>query len=120
VALNNLDHRRLRDYFSRIRQQEAPSNEDEVAWRTLLVNTEIMVEQGVTVGGILLFGITPNRFLPQAGIDAAAFPALRKTGSKLIDSSTFFQNGSDRSVSPHEIQRLFNEAVFYKRAVLPQ
>ena len=54
------------------------------------------------------------------GIDAAAFPALRKTGSKLIDSSTFFQNGSDRSVSPHEIQRLFNEAVFYKRAVLPQ
>ena len=26
------------------------------AWRTLLINTEIMTEEGVTVGGMLLFG----------------------------------------------------------------
>jgi ATP-dependent DNA helicase RecG len=38
-----------------------------------LFNTEIMVEDGITVSGILLFGRTPNRFLPQAGIDAAAY-----------------------------------------------
>ena len=37
-----------------------------------------MVEEGVTLSGILLFGKTPNRFLPQAGIDAAAFPGTEK------------------------------------------
>ena len=45
---------------------------------TLLFNTEIMVEDGITVSGMLLFGRTPNRFLPQAGIDAAAFPGNSK------------------------------------------
>lgn len=78
ATLNDLDLRRLRDYFTRIRQQAAPEDEDEAGWRTLLVNTEIMTEEGVTVGGMLLFGKTPNRFLPQAGIDAAAFPEAEK------------------------------------------
>ncbi len=78
ATLDDLDRRRLRDYFSRIRQQTAPLDEDEAAWRILLVNTEIMTEEGVTVGGMLMFGKTPNRFLPQAGIDAAAFPGTQK------------------------------------------
>jgi ATP-dependent DNA helicase RecG len=78
ATLGDLDRRRLRDYFSRIRQQAVPSDEDEEGWRTLLVNTEIMGEEGVTAGGVLLFGNTPNRFLPQAGIDAAAFPGTEK------------------------------------------
>jgi ATP-dependent DNA helicase RecG len=77
ATLDNLDRRRLRDYF-RIRQQTVPPDEDEAAWRTLLINTEIMSEEGVTVGGMLLFGGTPNRFLPQAGIDAVAFPGTEK------------------------------------------
>ena len=74
----DFDRRRLRDYFGRIRQQSVPSDDDETAWQTLLVNTEFMTEEGVTVGGILLFGTTPNRFLPHAGIDAAAFPGTEK------------------------------------------
>jgi ATP-dependent DNA helicase RecG len=37
-----------------------------------------MVEDGITVSGILLFGRNPNRFLPQAGIDASAFPGMSK------------------------------------------
>lgn len=78
ATLADLDRRRLRDYFGRVRQQDVPADEDEAAWRTLLVNTEIMTEEGVTVGGMLLFGRTPNRFLPQAGIDAAAFPGTEK------------------------------------------
>lgn len=78
AALSDLDKRRLRDYFGRVRQQSVPSDENEEAWKTLLVNTEVMTEEGVTVGGILLFGRTPNRFLPQAGIDAAAFPGTEK------------------------------------------
>jgi ATP-dependent DNA helicase RecG len=78
ATLADFDRRRLRDYFGRIRQQAVPSDADEAAWQTLLVNTEIMTEEGVTVGGMLLFGSTPNRFLPHAGIDAAAFPGAEK------------------------------------------
>jgi ATP-dependent DNA helicase RecG len=76
ATLADLDRRRLRDYFGRVRQQETPTTDDD--WTTLLVNTEIMVEDGVTAGGVLLFGTNPNRFLPQAGIDAAAFPGTEK------------------------------------------
>lgn len=78
ATMADLDRRRLRDYFGRVRQQHVPPDGDAAAWKTLLVNTEIMSEEGVTVGGLLLFGTTPNRFLPQAGIDAAAFPEKEK------------------------------------------
>jgi len=78
TRMSDLDHRRLKDYFERVRRQEVPDSDDEDGWRTLLVNTEIMVEQGVTLSGLLLFGNTPKRFLPQAGIDAVAFPGTEK------------------------------------------
>lgn len=78
ATLEDLDRRRLRDYFSSIRQQDVPADNQETAWQALLINTEIMIEEGVTVGGILLFGKTPNRFLPHAGIDAAAFLGTEK------------------------------------------
>jgi ATP-dependent DNA helicase RecG len=78
---DHLDRRRLRNYFGDTRQQDVPAEakekgdkeKEEQAWRSLLVNTEIMTEEGVTVGGMLLFGKTPNRFLPHAGIDAVAY-----------------------------------------------
>ncbi|MGM0486690.1 MAG: ATP-binding protein [Planctomycetota bacterium] len=82
TSLDNLDRRRLRDYFGRVRQQPVPDDEDTEGWRKLLVNTEIMVEEDLatpaTVAGVLLFGKKPNRFLPQAGIDAAAYPGKEK------------------------------------------
>ena len=78
ATLADLDRRRLRDYFGRVREQAVPATDDEATWRTLLVNTEIMTEEGVSVGGMLLFGTVPNRFLPYAGIDAAAFPGTEK------------------------------------------
>ena len=78
ASISDLDRRRLKDYYGRIRQQDAPEDDDITGWQTLLVNTEIMVEEGVTLSGLLLFGKTPNRFLPQAGIDAAAFPGTEK------------------------------------------
>jgi len=78
AGLGDVDLRRLQNYFRDIRQQETPNNHDEAAWRLLLNNTEIMVEEGVTLSGLLLFGSNPNRFLPQAGIDAAAFPGTVK------------------------------------------
>jgi ATP-dependent DNA helicase RecG len=78
AAFSDLDLRRLKNYFSYVRQQESPPDGDEAAWMTLLFNAEIVVEDGITAAGILLFGRTPNRFLPQAGIDASAFQGLDK------------------------------------------
>lgn len=78
ATLADLDRRRLKNYFAHVRQQNVPADDDEIGWQTLLFNTEIMVEDGITVSGILLFGRNPNRFLPQAGIDATAFPGNNK------------------------------------------
>jgi len=78
ATLADLDLRRLTDYFGRIRHQEPPEPSDSGAWTHLLFNTEIMVEEGVTMAGLLLFGKNPNRYLPQAGIDATAFPGTTK------------------------------------------
>ena len=78
AQLADLDLRRLRDYFGRVRQQATPEEGDEAGWRTLLLNTELMVEDGITLSGLLLFGTSPNRFLPFVGIDAVAFPGIEK------------------------------------------
>lgn len=69
----DLDRRRLRNYFYDVREQYVPDDEDDDAWQFLLFNTEVINEEGVSVGGMLLFGKTPNRFLPHAGIDAVAY-----------------------------------------------
>ncbi len=79
---NNFDFRRLVDYFRRIRSQETPDMENMNAWQNLLVNTEFLIEEDhttpATVAGLLLFCPNPNRFLPQAGIDAVAYPGKEK------------------------------------------
>lgn len=74
----DLDYRRLADYFQRIREQDIPDKSDTSAWNTLLVNTELMSGSHPTVSGMLLFGITPKKFLPQSGISATAFPGCEK------------------------------------------
>ena len=78
ATLADLDRRRLKNYFTFVRQQDVPDDDDDDGWQKLLYNTEIMVEDGITMSGILLFGRNPNRFLPHAGIDAAAFPGNEK------------------------------------------
>lgn len=78
ATLSDMDLRRLSNYFTYVRGQDAPNVNDESAWKKLLFNTEIMVEDGITVSGVLLFARTPNRFLPQAGIDATSYPGLEK------------------------------------------
>ncbi|MDP3723790.1 MAG: ATP-binding protein [Candidatus Omnitrophota bacterium] len=115
-SLEDLDQRRLRDYFERLRSQRVPPSqpsaewrerveaeakqEDEsqwrkfvelrerqwieeqrVAWEALLVNTEFLdsaERHPATVAGLLLFGKNPKRFLPQSGIDAAAYDGREK------------------------------------------
>ena len=81
-ALKDLDINRLVNYFRDIRRQDCPEQEETEQWETLLINTEIMVESRgkaiPTVGGILLFGKNPNRYLPQAGISVVAYPGMEK------------------------------------------
>lgn len=81
TTMADLDLRRLRDYFGRVREQRVP--EDEGEWLTLLINTDLVVDSGddpasANVAALLLFGENVNRFLPQAGIDAAAYPGSDK------------------------------------------
>lgn len=81
-GFDDLDRRRLEDYFVRVRKQEIPRAEDRAAWIRLLVNVEILSDEGATcpstMAGLLLFGRTPNRFLPQAGLTVAAFSGAEK------------------------------------------
>jgi ATP-dependent DNA helicase RecG len=74
----DLDIRRLKNYFAHVRQQGVPADDDDTGWGTLLFNTELMVDDGITASAILLFGRAPNRFLPHAGIDASAYPGADK------------------------------------------
>lgn len=104
-SLQDLDFNRLVNYFRDIRKQPYPDyqkqwgvtmpgvfteigvnfskqEESQKQWETLLINTEIMVkfrDKAIpTIGGILLFGKVPHRYLPQAGISAVAYPSLKK------------------------------------------
>ena len=78
----DLDLRRLVNYFRDLRQQETPEDTAFESWLRLLVNTELMVEDRTrpmpSAGGLLLFGLKPNRFLPQAGISAVAYSGTEK------------------------------------------
>lgn len=80
TSLDDLDLRRLRAYFQIVREQEVPNSDER--WERLLVNTDFMVEDRgrriATVGGILLFGLNPNRWLPQAGITAIAYEGVER------------------------------------------
>ena len=81
-SIGDLDMRRLRDYFGRVRGQEMPKDEEELEWEELLKNTEFLNQEDddilCTVAGLLLFSKNPNRLLPQAGIDAVAYPGTEK------------------------------------------
>ena len=72
------DYRRLRDYFIRILQGDAPELGDISGWQTLLLNFDLATaaigQTSATVDGMLLFGRNPRRFLPQSGVRAVCYP----------------------------------------------
>jgi len=80
TSIDDLDLRRARDYFTRIRQQDFP--DDPSAIKTVLANTEFLVEDNgnvaCTFAGLALFGKNPSRFLPHIGIDAVAYPGTEE------------------------------------------
>ena len=76
AGLDALDRRRLHDYLTAILGGTVPP--DDADWETLLRNIDLMVVSAdrsvATIDGLLLFGLTPNRYLPQAGIRAICYP----------------------------------------------
>jgi ATP-dependent DNA helicase RecG len=82
AALDDLDLRRLVNYFQHVRRQSCPDPADREGWTRLLVNTELMAEDRSrsmpSAGGLLLFGTRPKRYLPQAGVSAVAYTGTTK------------------------------------------
>ena len=78
----DLDQRRLQNYFQDVREQDGPDADDQDGWDRLLLNTDLAVQRGgrviPTVGAMLLFGRTPNRYLPHAGVTAVCYPGAEK------------------------------------------
>ena len=78
ASFEALDQRRLSEYLTRVLGGDAPDPEDRDGWQRLLRNLELMtVSAGqcvATMDGVLLFGRTPNRHVPQAGIRAVCHP----------------------------------------------
>ena len=82
AGLDDLDMRRLLNYFSDVRAQSCPPADDREAWTCLLVNPGFMYEDRgcpkPSAGGLLLFGVRPHSYLPQAGISAVAYTGTEK------------------------------------------
>lgn len=82
TALKDLDLDRIENYFQVVLKQECPDQDEREELPKLLLNTEILTRSRekiiATAGGLLLFGQKPNRYLPQAGISATAYPGIQK------------------------------------------
>ena len=76
--LNSFDLRRLRNYLTHVLNYDAPTEKDWVDWEMQLDNLKLMTESAgvrvATVDGLLLFGRTPERYLPQSGVHAVCYP----------------------------------------------
>ena len=74
---DDLDPRRLKDYFIRIRGEHSFSLDDADQFERLLLNLELVTTSAgytsATVDGLLLFGENLDRFLPQSGVRAICY-----------------------------------------------
>ena len=82
MGLDRLDIGRIENYLRDVLKRSVPGRVDVESWRHLLLNSDLLVAAGdgdnASVAGLLLFGVNPNRRLPQAGVTAAAFPSAEK------------------------------------------
>ena len=77
TKLDDLDRRRLRDYFVRVRGERSLPIAATDQFERLLLNLELVTTSAgytsATVDGLLLFGENPDRFLPQSGVRAICY-----------------------------------------------
>lgn len=87
--LKSLDLARLNDYLKNVvKDPEIPDSDE--AWTKRLIGLGFMVEipesmAVCTIAGLVLFGISPRKFLRQAGIRVMAFEGTDKTYRAEID-----------------------------------
>ncbi|KOR32242.1 hypothetical protein TI05_08490 [Achromatium sp. WMS3] len=95
ALVNNLNLSEISAYFERYKIAYADESEDERI--CLMQATDILGKRNLpTVGGLLIFGISPDRLLPQSGITFAVFQG-KTIGETLRDKKEFL--GS----LPHQI-----------------
>lgn len=83
ASINDLNMAALDSYFASYGFEFSKETED--ARKQLLINTDILTSTGEpTVGGLLMFGINPTRYLPQAAIMFAHFNGT-EIDAELID-----------------------------------
>lgn len=91
TTLRDLDLRRLENYLRDVLGQACPASDDTQAWEEVLLNLDfLLVDRAhvmTTVGGLLLFGNNPKRFLPQSGITATAYSGEQKDYATVDEDS---------------------------------
>ena len=77
ASVDDLDSRRLSDYFTRFLGMDPSETGDRRQWERLLCNLELATESAgqiaATIDGMLIFGLNPARFLPQSGVRAICY-----------------------------------------------
>ena len=92
ATLDDLDERRLRQYFTEIKRLSAKQYEDrrEFLCKSSRIAAPLGDRACPTMAGVLLFARQPSRFAASAGIRCAAFEGTRKdyamTDSKFLDA----------------------------------
>ncbi len=90
TEMKDLNLTRLDSYFQRYQFDFSHESEDQK--RILLQNTDVLAESGeLTLGGLLIFGTNPSRYLPQNGISFARFHG-KTLNEKLIDKQNIDGN----------------------------
>lgn len=95
TSFRNLDINRLEYYLRTVMDDpDVPSNDpnSEPAWVERLLGLGFMTKDGLgnevcTIAGLVCFGITPRRYLRQAGIRVMAFSGHDKEYQALLDVS---------------------------------
>lgn len=87
TGISHLDTSAIADYFSSYQISFAAESEDEKI-RLLTASDVLGPNRKSTLGGILVFGIRPEKILPQAGIAFAHFSG-KNLDAELLDKKNF-------------------------------
>ncbi len=86
AKVSDLDLGQIGQYFSRYQISFFEESDEER--QRLMTHTDILGEQGKpTVAGLLIFGLAPERLLPQSGLDFAHFVG-NEVSADLLDKKT--------------------------------
>ncbi|MCY4049958.1 MAG: putative DNA binding domain-containing protein [Gammaproteobacteria bacterium] len=120
-GLSDLSQDRLKDYLlSIVGENEVPDNSK--GWHTLLSKLGFMTESETgappvcTIAGLILFGLSPRRLLPNAGIRWMAFAGKEKSykslEDRLFDEPLVPIRGSPSGVGGHILENGLLESLF--------